>query len=167
MGKSVLEIVGEYIGKPFEVREEVVENDGEFVVLEVVVDKPGDVRTFRIKLKDTWKNRSTWLLTRPAVAYWKKSGSKLVEGKPGDAVKDWLPAFMPYQVSGANLDLGFEELTVAGNKSLCSRLSLDATANDKPAKLTMWDCAGNLWRMTRLEVTDAESGEVLWGFRQK
>jgi len=164
--KRVIEIVGSHFGTPFPVREEVVERDADFVTLEIVVEKPGDVRVFRIRMQDSWNNRSSWLVTRPAAGYWRQEGSDWVEGNPQDVITEWLPAFMPFQSSGANAMLEFEVLTTNDRESLCSRLRLDATAKGRDATLSMWDCPGNVWRTTRLEVTDAHSGELLWGFHQ-
>jgi predicted aspartyl protease len=164
--RRVLEIVGSHFGTMFPVREEVIERDADFVTLEIVVEKPGDVRVFRIRMQDSWNNRSSWLVTRPAAGYWRQEGSEWMEGNPQDVMKDWLPAFMPFQSSGGNAMLEFEVLTTNERESLCSRLRLDAMAKGKDATLSMWDCPGNVWRTTRLEVTDAHSGELLWGFHQ-
>ena len=165
-----LRVWGSQLPQPFEVREEVIASEGGVVTLDVLIKRPDAPRYFRIETPDTWSSRGAWMATRPVKALWDLSSGQPVEEEARKAVLLWLPAMIPFETSGAPT-VAIEPMTIDGEERICARLEMGAVARlaqggSTQARARFWECAGSPWRSARMEVVDAATGELLWGFEQ-
>ncbi|MEO1272254.1 MAG: aspartyl protease family protein, partial [Myxococcota bacterium] len=165
-----LDVRGALVEHPFSVHEEVTAAQAGQVDLDVQITRPNRSSHFRITTADTWASRGAWMATRPVEGLWDLSSGTATPQDPTKAQEFWLPALVPFRTMGAPT-VSVETLDLGNATQVCSRLEMEAEVVDAqrtiPARAAFWECTGTPWRSAQMEVTEAGSGKLLWGFVQR
>ncbi|MFU8802763.1 MAG: aspartyl protease family protein [Bradymonadaceae bacterium] len=162
--RQTVRIEGSLLESTALVEEIVHAHDGEYITLDVKLTQGEDEERFRIRMRDDWASRGSWLLTRPIESYAVFEEGEVVDKPIEEGLKTWMRVFSPFTVDGRPT-VTIEEIDGPDGPRLCSRFEAPARAFDaKPeqAVFNMWECPGP-WRVARVQVTD-EEGALLWGF---
>ncbi|MBW2731314.1 MAG: aspartyl protease family protein [Deltaproteobacteria bacterium] len=166
-------MVSEILGKPTKTRpvtvvEKVIAREGGNVELEVQLVGVKKPSTFRIRIRDNWHARGTWLVARPVDYLARRQGDgSWKEAPKAEVMAEWMKVFVPFKTEGKNLKVNMVTVRRGNETMACTMMAMDAESKAGPARFRSWECPSEPWRVVKLELVKKSDGKMLWGFRQR